>query len=416
MKSTAHVSYFWSFLRVVLVGACLGGLLDCGRREPAEQPRFVKMAPARWPPVTDHFPKETMLAAIDRQLAWLAARDAVEPLVLNEDVLDKSRLTRTLQTFRAVWAAHAEDPSRLEAELKARFDLYHVVWDGAPGVQVTGYFSPIYEGSLTPDDRFRHPLYALPKDMVFLRPDGFDDVMLLPGERLRGDRLPARFDTATGEVSAYFTRAQIDGEGALAGRGLELVYLDHYFRTFLFQVQGGGFVRLRDGRYLKLDYAGKNGWRYVSIGRLLKERGVLAEDEVSIQAIWAYFEREPNAVAPLCFENPSYVFYRQGGAPAATIEPDQFPHGSLGFPVTPERSLALDKRWFPGGALALLRGEMAQGDGPPRPFSAFALDQDTGGAIRGGRVDFYLGAGEAAGEIAGRLNDEAGQLYILIAK
>jgi membrane-bound lytic murein transglycosylase A len=46
----------------------------------------------------------------------------------------------------------------------------------------------------------------------------------------------------------------------------------------------------------------------------------------------------------------------------------------------------------------------------------FALDQDTGGAIRAaGRCDVYMGVGDAAGELAGKTYRE-GRLYYLFVK
>jgi membrane-bound lytic murein transglycosylase A len=50
------------------------------------------------------------------------------------------------------------------------------------------------------------------------------------------------------------------------------------------------------------------------------------------------------------------------------------------------------------------------------PFSRFALNQDTGGVIKGpGRVDLYWGSGEKAGEPAGYMKTE-GKLYFLVEK
>ena len=47
-------------------------------------------------------------------------------------------------------------------------------------------------------------------------------------------------------------------------------------------------------------------------------------------------------------------------------------------------------------------------------MSRYVLDQDTGGAIKGaGRVDYFLGTGEAAGERAG-VTVSNGQLFYLL--
>ena len=97
------------------------------------------------------------------------------------------------------------------------------------------------------------------------------------------------------------------------------------------------------------------------------------------------------------------------------------PLGSLGIPLTPGRSVALDSKVFPKGALGFISCQKPlvndQGEiiGWTK-FSRFALNQDSGGAIKGaGRADVFWGSGPYAELAAGHLQHD-GDLYVLIKK
>ena len=139
-------------------------------------------------------------------------------------------------------------------------------------------------------------------------------------------------------------------------------------------------------------------------------------EKVSIQAIEAYFTEKPDQVLPVCYRNASYVFYESDGTTHEALHPDLFPHGVLGFPVTPGRSIATDKKYMPGGSLVFVTGQQRQREGEPVPFSAFAIDQDTGGAIRENHIDFFQGAGPDAEEKAGLLKDDHGRVYLILLR
>ncbi|MEW6757649.1 MAG: MltA domain-containing protein, partial [Acidobacteriota bacterium] len=220
--------------------------------------------------------------------------------------------------------------------------------------------------------------------------------------RLAGDRLVP-----------YYSRGDIDGGGALRGRGLEIAYLADPVEVFFLQVQGSGRLQLEDGTTVRVQFDGKNGHPYVSLGRHLIEEGLLTEDQASMQEIRmllaAMGETERQERLNV---NPSYTFFRfeTGG-----------PYGSLNVPLTPGRSVALDPAVFPKGAPALLlsrKPDLAK-DGTVRgwsPFCRIVLCQDAGGAIQGpGRVDLFCGAGAPAEAVAGRMK-EPGRLFFLLKR
>ena len=397
---------------VLLVGVLL--MVQC-RKAPGvvSGPGWVALSPGQTPPLIDEGPSETLVLALDRQLTWLRKQSKEKVWSFGERAVSRDHMIRSLERFRQIWL---EDRASLRSRLLDEFTIYRFQWDGRPDILFTGYYAPILDAAREPDERFRFPLYRFPDDAIFVRPGRFDPVMMRPGTGTRDPRVTARFDARRREVVPYHTREEIDGKGVLAGRNLELVWLEDYFEAFLFHVQGGGFVRLRDGSFLKLNYAGKNGHPYASVGRLLVEAGKIPKEQVSIQAISAWFEAHPEDLMPYCFRNKSYVFYQADKTSHPELTLEMYPSGVHGFPVTPLRSIATDKKYFSGGVLAYIEGNHVTESGRQEPIQSFVLDQDTGGAIKNGHIDYFLGAGGDAAEKAGRLKDAKGRLYLFILK
>ena len=402
----------------------------CFRQQPAEktvetpetsmetpEPQGLVLAPVSadaFPVFKDDEDRSNFLLALDRQLVWLGKQPKGKSWNLAGQTVTRSRMVSTLKRFRELWVLYADKPEQLSRFIAAEFSVFRFEWNGSPDVLITGYHAPVFEGSLKPSEKYRYPLYARPSDLVVIKPSLFPEKFLKPGDSLRGNKVMARLDGK--KVVPFYTREQIDKQGALAGRGLELVYLSDYFDAFTFQVQGGGFVKLDSGGYLKMAYAGKNGRPYTSIGRLLVDEGIIPEDRISMQAIGTYFGEHPEEVERVCFVNESYVFYTSDGKVIPELGLEHYPPGVLGFPVTPRRSIATDKRYFPGGMLAFVQGNQRQLDGQPASFSAFVLDQDTGGAIRQNHIDYFQGAGDDARTKAGLLLDEQGRVFFLLLK
>jgi membrane-bound lytic murein transglycosylase A len=201
--------------------------------------------------------------------------------------------------------------------------------------------------------------------------------------------------TVEGQVP-YYTRSEIE-EGALSGRGLELLWLDDPVELFYMQVQGSGLVHL-GGASVRLTYAGKNGSPYTSIGRLLVERGEIAPDKIDMETVKAWLRADPTRGRRLMQENRSYVFFRM----LSVEEGQDSPLGAEGVMLTPCRSLAIDPAYHRLGTPVFVTapGLVAQ-DGAL--FYRLMIGQDVGSAIRGPqRGDIFWGTGEAAGGIAGR--------------
>lgn len=280
----------------------------------------------------------------------------------------------------------------LNTAIRDKFDVYMSVGcDNQGTVLYTGYYTPIFEGSFKPSNRFSYPLYKQPEDLV-KGPDGE-----IFGRR-GGD----------GKIIPYPPRAVIEDE--MLFRGSELVWLGSQFEVYIAHVQGSAKIRLPNGEIHTVGYAANNGHEYVSIVEALVKDGRISGSQISLAAMIAYFENNPDQVARYTQMNPRFVFFR---------EEEGEPRGSLNEPVTPYRTIATDKSIFPRGCLTFISTtfpKVTSGQVVLQPYRGFALDQDTGGAIRApGRCDIYIGQGDTAGELAGRIYQE-GRLYYLFFK
>jgi len=193
-------------------------------------------------------------------------------------------------------------------------------------------------------------------------------------------------------------------------KGKELVWLGDSFEAYIAHVQGSAKIKLPDGRLTTMGYAANNGQEYQSVAQELLSDGKIPPDQMSLSAMIDYFKKYKDQIDAYVRRNPRFVFFRKEDGP---------PHGSLNEPVTPMRTIATDKSIFPRGCLAFISTTLPREVGGAvvkQLYSGFALDQDTGGAIRApGRCDVYIGVGDTAGKLAGQTYQE-GRLYYLFLK
>lgn len=265
---------------------------------------------------------------------------------------------------------------------------------GAEGL-ITGYYEPLLRGSRQRSARYRYPVFGVPPDLVVVDLGAFRPE--LAGKRLRG-RLEGQ------RLVPYYDRAEIEsGRAALAGH--EIAWVEDPVELFFLHVQGSGRIALENGETIRVGYADDNGHPYRSIGRVLVERGELAPEQASMQAIQAWARRHPQRARELFERNPRYIFFRE-------LSPElPGPPGALGVPLTPGRSLAVDPRFVPLGAPVYVATTWPASS---RPLERLMLAQDTGAAIRGPvRADFFWGHGEEAAREAGRMRQPL-RMWVLL--
>jgi membrane-bound lytic murein transglycosylase A len=273
-------------------------------------------------------------------------------------------------------------------------------WRAANGDEAeglfTGYYEPELRGSRTRQGPYTIPLMKRPPDLVTVDLGAFRD-------SLKGERIAGRI--VDGALRPYADRAAIE-TGALDGRGLELLWVDDPVAAFFLHIQGSGRVVLPDGGAVRVGYAAQNGHRYFAVGRDLIERGAVAKEDMSLQAIRDWMRANPDEAPALMRRNPSYVFFRELSG--------EGPIGAQGAPLTPGRSLAVDPRFVPYGVPVWLDADHPLTD--DRPIRRLLVAQDTGGAIRGPvRGDLFWGAGAEAEAAAGRMKSRGGY-YLLLPK
>ena len=300
----------------------------------------------------------------------------------------------------AVWARPCataaavsdKDPAAIRQFLQRDLDVYALRAGGqqAEGL-ITGYYEPIYPGSLSRTDTATVPVYGTPDDLIVVQLDS-----VYP--ELKGKRLRGRLD---GKVLKPY-----DDAGTIAGKGAKapvLAWLTDPMVLQLLQIQGSGRVRLADGTQVRLAYAEQNGHPYRAIGRWLVEQGELRKEDVTMDAIRTWAKANPARVPELLRSNPSYVFF------VRSADSPEGPRGSLNVPLTAGYSVAVDRTVVPLGSLLWLSTTRPDGTPLVRPVAA----QDTGGAIAGEvRADLYWGTGDAAGKLAGDMKQQ-GSLWML---
>lgn len=364
----------------------------------------MKVSPGQIPRGADDLGGEGLEKALEQSLVYLDRVRDFRPVELNERSVDKELVRATLLHF-----LHRLRANRLDARtLAEEFDWYTPkvqAGEGSP-MLVTGYYEPILSARRNPDDQYRYPLYEPPPDLVRVALERFPAVKLDPGGvRTIVGRVEGRL------LVPYYSRQEIDGGGALAGKASALAWLDNAFDAFVLHVQGSGILEFEDGTRRRVGYAASNGHPYVSVGKILIEEGVIPREEMSLQSLRRYFADHPERTPDLLGRNPSYIFFRWV---------EEGPVGSLNVPLTPGRSVALDAEVYPKGIVGFLEAALpdpgSAAPGATKPMSRWVVHQDSGGAIRGPhRLDLFCGTGLEAEQVAGRLKSP-GRFYIVLKK
>lgn len=355
------------------------------------------------PALSDDLEFVGLREAIDAQATVLKSSSRVQ-MQIGPVSVSRADYAQALEQLSKVLSGSDSQETKL-TYIRENFRFFEFAGGDDPGqILLTGYFEPILRASLTPTTQFSRALYAKPPDLLTVTLSSFS-------ERFKEEKaLKARLKGQ--QVIPYFSREEIDGKGALHGKGLELIWIDPVDAFFL-QIQGSGTVVLPSGEERHLVYADKNGHRYEAVGKFLKNK--IAPAKVTMQRVEAVLRSmTPQERDRTLFLNPSYVFFAPSKRRAIT---------SLGVPATPGRTVAVDPRFAPKGALAFLTFQkplfqQGQRDGEdPRTFeesSRFVLDQDSGGAITGtGRVDLFWGRGDDAKRHAGVMQNRARILYLV---
>lgn len=268
----------------------------------------------------------------------------------------------------------------------------------APHGMLTGYFEPLVEASRKKEGPYQVPLYRRPSDLVTLIEE------TQPGAQPAAMTHGRATDKG---VVAFPSRAEIE-RGALAGRGLELVYVKDAVEVFMLQVQGSGRLRLTDGSMIRVSYDGKNGHPYTSVGKYLIEKGLVSSASMSLDGMAAWLRADPERGRQAMWQNASYVFFKelkgeQAGAAMGVIE----------IPLVTGRSLAVDPGFHAVG-LPIYVSSPSMTHVARQGFHRLMVAHDVGAAIKGPeRGDIFFGSGKDAGRLAG-ITKHPGNMFVLL--
>jgi membrane-bound lytic murein transglycosylase A len=341
----------------------------------------------------------------DHLQAFSAFRASCTPIAAQrKPPADPKALGNSLRDpCRAAKAADISDGTKARGFFEAHFLPLRISRLGEGDGFVTGYYEPVIDGSRTQTDLYTVPVYRRPSNLFVrgVKPGAVG----LPNKGQVFRKIGRR------KLVPYYDRAEIE-DGAIAGRGLEICWLKNQTDLLFTQIQGSARVRLEDGSTLRINYDAHNGYPYTPVGRILIERNIVPKDQMSMQRIREWMDQNPDGANELRRQNRSYVFFRE-----VQLSDKDEAVGAQGVPLTPGRSIAVDKALHAYGTPFFIEGELPiESEQSKTPFRRLMVAQDTGSAIVGpARADIYFGAGVDAGRVSGRLRHNV-RFVILVPK
>ena len=355
-----------------------------------------------WPRIIDDLDFEGMDLAITRQLKRYKSKNLSGYIRLGGKKYPLEDVPTSLEKFKTLVSRYFRCQNRhsredcatdFTSDLKNNFNMF------APELTpddprygenkqtlFTAYYTPLLRGRTSPDSRYKHGVYKIPKDKELLKK----------------------------------SRVDIDFKGAFVGSGLENFYADDLFDLYLLHVQGGGRVVMENKsgnlESFYISYAGTNGQSWNFISNYMYEKKYITNKGINAQR--DFLLKHPQKQEEIYATCPSYVFFKKTDHP---------PLGNDMVSLTDNRSIATDTNYYKfKGLLSYIKTKRPRNEDigtkddckqiPYKDYSRFYLDQDTGGAIRGkARVDLYFGEGPYA-ELAAYNTKERGDLYFLMLK
>jgi membrane-bound lytic murein transglycosylase A len=281
-------------------------------------------------------------------------------------------------------AAGPLDREQARAFFEANFNPVRLAPPGQSEGFFTGYYETEVEGSRVKTEEYNVPIYAAPAATV---------------------------KHNKSKVFADLDRAKIE-DGALNGKKLEICYVKSPIDLFFAQIQGSTRVKLDSGSVLRLNYVASNGLPYTPVGRYLIDRGIISKEDMSMDRIRDWMLANPEEGKDLRRKNRSFVFFRE-----TDLRDHEECIGAQGIPLTPGRSLAVDKKIHTYGTPIWVDAQLPiESETPDTKFQRLLVAQDTGSAIVGpARADIYFGTGDKLGSIAGRIK-QFGQFVMLVPR
>jgi len=341
----------------------------------------------------------------DDHLAAFAAYQTSCQVLLKSQLSDKRG-----PVYRALWnlcrsasGVRPQDRNTARAFFEENFQPVRIARLGEAEGLLTGYFEPVVRGSRFPSPEFYVPVYRRPRDLIAAgyKPGSH----AFPNKGVRIGRLDEK-----NQLVPHYDRGAIEA-GALDGQKLEICWLKDPFDLLAIQIEGSGRVILEDGTPLRINYDSHNGYPFTSLSRAFVERNLISREDISMQRIREWMADHPEEASKLRAANRSYVFFRITG-----LTNEGEPVGAQGVPLTPGRSIAVDRLHEYGTPFFIEANLPIESAEPLSAFRRLMIAQDTGSAIVGpARADLYWGTGDAAARIASRIR-HPGRFVMLLPR
>ena len=284
-------------------------------------------------------------------------------------------------------------PEKYKQFIEENFVPYLVEYQGESLGKFTSYYEAELQASYHKSERYKYPVYGRPFDLVELNLQDFDKN--LPNKRLVGRIKGNKF-------VPYYSRAEIHDKPLNAPI---ILWGDNAVDIYVMQIQGSAVAQMEDGSKVRIGYIDNNGKPFKGIGSILLKENLIQPGQASMGKIKKWLKENPEkAIAPMN-KNERYVFHR--------LVNSDGPIGAQGVSLTAGRSLAVDRKFIPLGALLWL-----ETTGPDKEnIHKLVVAQDVGGAIKGAiRGDYFWGSGgDEILDKAGRMHSQ-GKYYILLPK
>ena len=365
-------------------------------KNPTPIPGFFSKTPKVF---IDDLDQASLKKVILNQLKTMEFIDPSKTQRLGDLMVTNGWLKETLVSFLNLTNENLP-PNEFSQRLREEFIIHRVGKGKRKKILFTGYYAPMMKASRIKTDKYRYPIYKLPKPS--------SEPQLIGRSKKYSIRKSSAPKT---QAWRKYTRKQIDGDGILIDQKLEIAWLSDDVDRFFLHIQGSGQLQFVDGTSMGAHFSGTNDYEFGGLGKRMIKDGVIDLAQGSMQGIKKYFKKHPEDIQKYFFYNKRYVFFK--------LSNKGNPRGSGGGELIGGRSIATDKKIYPAGGLAFvkLRKPILNKENEIikwKNFSRFMVDQDTGNAIRGkGRADFYFGMGDIAGAKAGHFHERGDVFYIV---
>jgi len=365
-------------------------------KNPTPIPGFFSKTPKVF---IDDLDQASLKKVILNQLKTMEFIDPSKTQRLGDLMVTNGWLKETLVSFLNLTNENLP-PNEFSQRLREEFIIHRVGKGKRKKILFTGYYAPMMKASRIKTDKYRYPIYKLPKPP--------SEPQLIGRSKKYSIRKSSAPKT---QAWRKYTRKQIDGDGILIDQKLEIAWLSDDVDRFFLHIQGSGQLQFVDGTSMGAHFSGTNDYEFGGLGKRMIKDGVIDLAQGSMQGIKKYFKKHPEDIQKYFFYNKRYVFFK--------LSDKGNPRGSGGGELIGGRSIATDKKIYPAGGLAFvkLRKPILNKENEIikwKNFSRFMVDQDTGNAIRGkGRADFYFGMGDIAGAKAGHFHERGDVFYIV---